>query len=72
MNKVIKVPKTGKVGQSLFMDCYHILKTYLLVTLGGVEKVVKNDKNVFSKNIVGAVHMETGHKGERKHLKCFN
>ena len=38
--KVINVLKAGKGGKSLSRDSYHILKTYKLVTLGGVDKVV--------------------------------
>ena len=75
--KVINVLKAGKGGKSLSRDSYHILKTYKLVTLGGVDKVAKNDKYMANKdevkNLIRTVHCETGHGGERKtHKKLLD
>ena len=68
--KVINILKAGKGGKSLSRDSYHILKTYKLVTLGGVNKVAKNEKYMANKdeviNLIRTVCSETGHGGERK------
>ena len=74
--KVINVLKAGKGGKSLSRDSYHILKTYKLVTLGGVDKVAKK-KYMANKdeviNLIRTVHCETGHGGERKtHKKLLD
>ena len=41
VQKVVNVLKAGKGGKSLSRGSYHILKTYKLVALGGVDKVAK-------------------------------
>ena len=70
-HKVISVLRQGKTGCTLSRDSYHILKTYKLVSLGGVDKVAKhNDKYMAHKdeviNIIRTFHLETSHGGEKK------
>ena len=55
----------------LYQDSYHILKTYKLVSLGGVDKVAKhNDKYMAHKeevvSIIRTFHLETSYGGEKK------
>ena len=68
---VINILKLGKTGKSLPREAYHILKTFSLVTFGGIQKVAKhNGKYMATKNdvvnIIRTMHIETGHGGEKK------
>ena len=53
------------------------MKTYKLVTFGGVDNVAKNDKYMANKdeviNLIRTVHSETGHGAETKaHKKLLD
>ena len=67
--------KNGKHGKTLSNRNDHILKTYNLVSLGGVERVArkKGGKYMITKNealnVIRLMHQESGHAGERKTLK---
>ena len=70
--EVIDALKNGKHGKTLSNRNYHILKTYNLVSLGGVERVArkKGGKYMITKNealnVIRLMHQESGHAGERK------
>ena len=67
----------GKTGQRLPRNDYHLLNTYELVALGGVEQVIrkKDHKYMTTKsralNIIQLLHIETDHAEERKTFKKF-
>jgi len=75
--EVIDALKNGKHGKTLSNRNFHILKTYNLVSLGGVERVArkKGGKYMITKNealnVIRLMHQESGHAGERKLIKRF-
>ena len=70
--KVIDIWKRGENGQTLPRSEYHIQKTFALVSLGGVDQVMrsKTKKYMTTKtralNIIQLLHRETHHGGEHK------
>ena len=72
---VIDLLKRGKTGQNLPRNYYHILKTYDLVSMGGVEQVARKSNGKYmttrirALNILQILHRETGHGEENKTFK---
>ena len=73
---VISILRRGKIGQTLQRnDYYHILKTYDLVSVAGIDQAIKKSsgKRMITKSralhAIQLLHRETGH-GEE--VKTYN
>ena len=72
---VINLLKKGKTGQTLPRNDYHVLQTYDLVSMGGVEQVARKSNGKYmttrtrALNVIQLLHRETGHGGENKTFK---
>ena len=75
---VIDLLKKGKTDQTLPRNEYHVLQTYDLVSMGGVEQVARKSNGKYmttrtrALNVIQLLHRETGHGGENRTFKKIN